>query len=70
MVIRDSVMDAAKTHPPAGALFAVNMLVATEGGGTFSFAEFQEDLASAGFTGVELVYQGDAMDSLVRARKP
>jgi hypothetical protein len=69
VVIRDIVMDAAKLNPPAGALFAVNMLVATEGGGTFSFEEFRDDLASAGFTDIELVYLGEGMDSLVRARK-
>jgi precorrin-6B methylase 2 len=69
LAIRDVVMDASRTQPPAGALFAVNMLVGTEGGGTFTFDEFQEDLAAAGFSEVQLVYQGDAMDSLVRARK-
>ncbi len=70
LAIRDIVMDATKTRPLAGALFTVNMLVATEGGGTFTFEEFQEDLASAGFTDVELVNRGDAMDSLLRARRP
>ncbi len=70
LAIRDIVMDSTKTRPLAGALFAVNMLVGTEGGGTFTFEEFREDLASAGFTDVELVYQGDAMDSLIRAGKP
>ena len=62
-------MDASKTKPLAGALFAVNMLVGTEGGGTFTFDEFAQDLTSAGFTNVELVHQGNVMDSLVRARK-
>jgi len=70
LVIRDVVMDASRTMPPAGALFAVNMLVATEGGGTFTFDEFSQDLSAAGFTDVELVHQGQAMDSLIRARKP
>jgi hypothetical protein len=69
LAIRDTVMDASRTQPPAGALFAVNMLVGTEGGGTFTFDEFQEDLTAAGFAEVQLVHQGDAMDSLVRARK-
>lgn len=69
LVIRDIVMDATKTQPPAGALFAVNMLVGTEGGGTFTFDEFAQDLLSAGFTNVELVHRAEAMDSLVRARK-
>ena len=69
LAIRDVVMDASKTQPLAGALFAVNMLVATEGGGTFTFEEFREDLNVAGFTDIELVYQGEAMDSLIRATK-
>jgi hypothetical protein len=45
------------------------MLVGTEGGGTFTFDEFAEDLKAAGFAKVKLVYQGDAMDSLIRATK-
>ncbi len=69
LVIRDFVMDASRTQPPAGALFAVNMLVGTEGGGTFTFAEFQEDLQSAGFAEVKLVSQDGTMSSLIRARK-
>jgi precorrin-6B methylase 2 len=69
LVIRDVVMDASKTQPVAGALFAVNMLVATEGGGTFTFDEFTQDLNAVGFTNIELVHQGQAMDSLIRARK-
>jgi precorrin-6B methylase 2 len=69
LVIRDVVMEGAKTRPVAGALFAVNMLVGTEGGGTFTFDEFKEDLTAAGFADVRLVYQGETMDSLIRARK-
>ena len=69
LAIRDIVMDASKTQPPAGALFAVNMLVGTEGGGTFTLDEFKEDLKTAGFADVQLVYQGEAMDSLIHARK-
>jgi SAM-dependent methyltransferase len=69
LAIRDVVMEALKTRPVAGALFAVNMLVATEGGGTFTFDEFEEDLKTAGFAEVQLVYRGDSMDSLIRARK-
>ena len=69
LVIRDIVMDVTKTQPLSGALFAVNMLVATEGGGTFTLDEFAQDLTLSGFTDIDLVHQGQAMDSLVRARK-
>ncbi len=62
-------MEASRTQPPAGALFAVNMLVGTEGGGTFTFEEFQADLAAAGFTDIELLYKDPLMDSLIRAKK-
>jgi hypothetical protein len=46
------------------------MLGGTEGGGTFTFDEFSQDLTAAGFTNIELVHWGQAMDSLIRARKP
>ncbi|MEN6426385.1 MAG: methyltransferase, partial [Phycisphaerales bacterium] len=69
LVIRDVVMDAGRTWPPAGAMFAVNMLVGTEGGGTFTFDEFREDLASAGFAQIELIHRDEGMNSLVKAAK-
>jgi predicted O-methyltransferase YrrM len=69
VVIRDIVMDESRTVPAAGALFAINMLCGTPGGGTFSFREISEDLCAAGFDDVELLRRGQAMDSLVRARK-
>jgi SAM-dependent methyltransferase len=70
IAIRDLVMEPGRTRPPAGALFAINMLVATAGGGTFTLAELREDLESAGFAGVELATQDEGMNSLVVARKP
>jgi len=69
LAIRDVVMDAGRTQPPVGAMFAVNMLVGTEGGGTFTFEEFREDLESAGFSRIELLHRDEGMNSLVRARK-
>jgi hypothetical protein len=69
LAIRDIVMDASRTRPQAGALFTVNMLVGTEGGGTFTLDEFEEDLGSAGFTGIRLVHRDEAMNSLVTAKK-
>ncbi len=70
IAIRDVVMDAARTHPCAGALFAVNMLVANEVGGTFTLAELRADLEAAGFGAVALVQSDEGMNSLVVARKP
>jgi len=68
-VIRDVVMDPSRTTPVAGALFAINMLVSTESGGTFTFEEFEEDLIAVGFTNIELIYHNEAMNSLIRAEK-
>jgi hypothetical protein len=69
LVIRDIVMDASRTRPAGGALFAVNMLVGTEGGGTFTYSEFEEDLKSAGFSDVRLLHHDESMNSLIRAGK-
>jgi SAM-dependent methyltransferase len=67
ILIRDMVMDDSHTNPRAGALFAVNMLVRTEGGGTFSFAELCEDLATAGFRDPTLRRGQRDMDAIVSA---
>ena len=70
LLIRDFVMDASRTTPVGGALFAVNMLVGTRGGGTYTFEEIRAGLEKAGFAGVERIRESDAMDSLIRAGKP
>ncbi|HQR68612.1 MAG TPA: methyltransferase [Thermoanaerobaculia bacterium] len=70
LVVRDHVMDAARTHPRAGALFAVNMLVGTAGGGTYTFDEIREGLERAGFTRVRPLRSGERMDALVEAFRP
>jgi len=69
VVLRDVVMDPTRTRPEAGAMFAVNMLVATEGGGTYTFEEYRSDLEDAGFGDVTLLRQDEFMNSLVRATK-
>jgi predicted O-methyltransferase YrrM len=70
LLIRDHIMDASRTRPPAGALFALNMLVNTRGGDTYTFPEVKETLTSAGFVEIIQIRIGDKMDSLVEARKP
>lgn len=70
ILIRDIVMDLSRTSPAGGALFAVNMLVATPGGGTFTLDELCEDLSAAGFIGVRYLRRGEGMDSVVCATKP
>ncbi len=69
VLIRDLVMDDSHTTPVAGALFAVNMLVATPGGGTYTLAEIGADLQSAGFADVRLVRPDDGMHAVVAARR-
>ena len=69
VVIRDVVMDPSHTSPERGALFAVNMLVATEGGNAYALDEYREDLSEAGFDDVTLVHRDEFMNSLIRARK-
>ena len=70
ILIRDCVMDDTRTDPLAGAFLAVSMLVSTPGGGTFTFREFREDLAAAGFVDPTLLRRGERMDSVLRATKP
>ena len=70
VVIRDHVMSEDRTAPRAGALFAINMLVATDAGGTYTFREIAAGLAAAGFRDARLIQPGAAMDALVEARKP
>jgi precorrin-6B methylase 2 len=70
IVIRDILMEPSRIQPVVGALFAVNMLVGTAGGGTFTVAELAEDLAVAGFAPAEVLRRDDGMNSLLAAAKP
>jgi predicted O-methyltransferase YrrM len=70
IVIRDHVMDPDRIYPKDGAIFAVNMLLGTSGGGTYTFEEIKTDLSQAGFTGIRLIRKGEHMDALVEAFKP
>jgi hypothetical protein len=70
VAIRDILMDEGRTRPVAGALFAINMLVATPGGGTFTFDELRQDLEAARFTRVTLARRDAGMNAIVQAHKP
>jgi len=70
IVIRDHIMAPDRTGPRDGAVFAVNMLLATPGGGTYTYDEIREALKQAGFTSVNLIQTGERMDGLVEAFKP
>jgi SAM-dependent methyltransferase len=67
LLIRDHIMNEERTEPADGALFALNMLVCTDGGDTYTFAETEQALLEAGFSSVKQIRCGEAMDSLVEA---
>jgi predicted O-methyltransferase YrrM len=70
IVIRDHVMEPDRTEPRDGAIFAVNMLVNTEGGSTYTYEEIRAWLEAAGFANVRFLKAGEHMDGLVEAFKP
>jgi len=70
IVIRDHVMEAERIQPKDGAIFAVNMLMGTSGGGTYTYEEIETGLTQAGFTRIRLIRRGEHMDALVEAFKP
>jgi hypothetical protein len=63
-------MDESRTHPPEGALFALNMLINTPGGDTYTFLEIKHPLEEAGFREVKIIRSSQMMDCLVEAKKP
>jgi predicted O-methyltransferase YrrM len=70
IIIRDHVMEPDRIHPKDGAIFAVNMLIGTLGGNTYTFEEIKTGLSQAGFTDIHLLKRGEHMDALVEALKP
>jgi len=55
LVIQDFILEADKTAPKWAALFALNMLVGTQAGSTYSEAEYASWLTEAGFEDVRHV---------------
>lgn len=68
-VIQDFVMSPDRTAPRAGALFAINMLVGTPLGGTYTEAEYAGWLRDVGFAEVRRIPLGGPSD-LVVGRRP
>ncbi len=54
-IVQDFILDASKTAPKAGALFALNMLVGTRAGSAYSEVEYTAWLREAGFGEIERV---------------
>jgi predicted O-methyltransferase YrrM len=70
VVVRDHVLSPDRTQPRSGALFAVNMLVGTEGGNSYTEAEIRTALTEAGFVGARFIHPDERMDGLVEAFRP
>jgi predicted O-methyltransferase YrrM len=70
LVIRDHVLSPDRLSPRSGALFAINMLVGTEGGNSYTFEDIAEGLTEAGFERIRLIQPDQRMDGLVEAFRP
>jgi len=68
VVIQDFIMDKERTTPPFGAFFALNMLVGTEDGDTYTEAEVKSWLKKSGFTDIRRP-EGEVPVSIITARK-
>jgi hypothetical protein len=67
--VNDQSEGAERTGPPVTLIFAVNMLVNTEAGDTFTFSEMSEWLRAAGFVNPRLL-EVPSVSPLVLADKP
>ena len=70
LLIRDHVMSPDRVRPVSGAVFAINMLVGTPGGGTYTYDEIASELKEAGFVNIRMLLEGEQMDAVVEAFKP
>ena len=52
VIIQDHIMDSDRTNPPGGAIFALNMLVGTKSGDTYTENEVGEWMRNAGLSGI------------------
>jgi 3-hydroxy-5-methyl-1-naphthoate 3-O-methyltransferase len=68
VVIQDHVMNTGKTAPRSGALFAINMLVGTANGSTYSEEEYAAWLREAEFTDVRRVTLVGPNDLMIATR--
>jgi cyclopropane fatty-acyl-phospholipid synthase-like methyltransferase len=69
LVIQDFILDAQKTAPGVGALFAVNMLVGTPHGASYSEAEYAGWLGRAGFDGVRRIRLPGVTDLMIAEQR-
>jgi hypothetical protein len=69
IAIAEFLVEPDRSGPPLGLLFAVNMLVNTREGDTFSFPEIRNWLEQAGFSGARTV-PAPGPSPLILANKP
>ncbi len=69
MAISDFLTNESRTGPANALIFAVNMLIHTEAGDTFTFPEIAQWLTEAGFAEPRLL-EAPAPSPLVLATKP
>lgn len=69
IAIAEFLVNDERTEPPMGLLFAVNMLVNTENGSTYSVKEINEWLREAGF-GNQRILNAPGPSPLILASKP
>jgi SAM-dependent methyltransferase len=70
IVVRDHVLSTSRAEPKSGALFAINMLVAENGGNSYTLDEIAAALSEAGFVRPRLLHPDQCMDGLVEAFRP
>ena len=68
IVVQEFVIDDTRTSPPFGALFALNMLVATAAGDTYTEAEIRRWLSAASFGDTQRIDPPIAETTLLVAR--
>jgi (2Fe-2S) ferredoxin/SAM-dependent methyltransferase len=69
IVMQDYILTSDKTSPASGALFAINMLVGTQSGSSYSGNEYREWLDTAGFLDIKKVAL-PGPTALMVARRP
>ena len=70
MAIAEILVDANRTAPLPALIFAVNMLVNSDQGDTFSFEEIADWLCDAGFAHVRTLEAPGLAPRLILATKP
>jgi len=68
IVIQDFILEPDKAAPRWGALFALNMLVGTRAGSSYSEPEYAGWLKSAGFRGIQRVRLPGPAGLMIAAR--